>query len=596
LALAGAMRLGIDITMSIEAKALTLAEILDDTKGINVPRYQRNYKWERKMIEDIFEDVVMFANDDDRAGFMGSIVFCPRPDGLDDVVDGQQRLTTITVLAAILARMIAEAERGSPLAARTFSLLQGDDGKSSKIRHKDYDRAIYEPLVAPGLTGYMRVLWAGDASPSEHAMAMALVGDSKLYGAFTTLRELVEAAAVEAFKRHKTPADAFYRHLLEAIMHKVVIVRIRADNHAEGIRIFEALNTSGMPLTVDELLKSAYMMHASRFSQAAEADAQAIWEGPNDSVCAYLPGEADRQKFLRAHWLAHRGQVTKGRLYDVYSDLLATLAKDGGAKALQGFGAEMAKSAKLYAEISSCGDNWNCLDTLNSFGFEMHKVPLMALAVSKHYQDVQLKERIRRLAFALEVVLVRMSICGQSTSMIDKSFATLAEKIGDGELDAQPDSFSQALRQFFLNAPNSGSPHIVASDSAFESHLCSAEISAKGRKWKLFVARIANEMQFPGTAQFKHIPVIGNTTLGLHIDYDGPEPSRSLLAAHGYATVKEYKDAVASLGNLFVVDKASGEAARIKFNGLVTSKVPSKMEIDAATLKFSSIAAKIWSL
>ena len=166
--------------MSIEAKALTLAQILDDTNGINVPRYQRDYKWERKLIEDIFEDIVMYTGDG-HSGFIGSIVFCPRSDGLDDVVDGQQRLTTITVMAAILARMLAESDPNSALAAKAFALLQGHDGKMSKIRHKDYDRVIYEPLVSPGLSGYMRVLWGGDPNPGQLVMANAMVKDSKLF-------------------------------------------------------------------------------------------------------------------------------------------------------------------------------------------------------------------------------------------------------------------------------------------------------------------------------------------------------------------------------------------------------------------------------
>jgi uncharacterized protein with ParB-like and HNH nuclease domain len=47
--------------MAIDAKAMTLGEILKESESINVPRYQRPYKWERKLIEDIFEDVLMYG-------------------------------------------------------------------------------------------------------------------------------------------------------------------------------------------------------------------------------------------------------------------------------------------------------------------------------------------------------------------------------------------------------------------------------------------------------------------------------------------------------------------------------------------------------
>ena len=75
--------------MAIDAKAMTLGDILKESESINVPRYQRPYKWERKLIEDIFEDVLMYGGGSRGVGgFMGSIVFCPGSDGAVDVVDG----------------------------------------------------------------------------------------------------------------------------------------------------------------------------------------------------------------------------------------------------------------------------------------------------------------------------------------------------------------------------------------------------------------------------------------------------------------------------------------------------------------------------
>ena len=80
--------------MSIEASAKTLRSILAYTKGINVPWYQREYKWQAKQIDEVFSDIlVFFGQNEGQSAFLGSVVFCPGDDGCDEVVDGQQRLT-----------------------------------------------------------------------------------------------------------------------------------------------------------------------------------------------------------------------------------------------------------------------------------------------------------------------------------------------------------------------------------------------------------------------------------------------------------------------------------------------------------------------
>lgn len=69
--------------------------------------------------------------------------------------------------------------------------------------------------------------------------------------------------------------------------------------------------------------------------------------------------------------------ITKSRLYDGYADYLGKLSQQGTDNDMAAFGREISESAKLYAEISAAKGQWGCLELLESFGFEMHKVPLM---------------------------------------------------------------------------------------------------------------------------------------------------------------------------------------------------------------------------
>ena len=571
---------------------MTLGDILRDSGSINVPRYQRPYKWERKLIEDIFEDVLMYGGGSRGVGgFMGSIVFCPGSDGAVDVVDGQQRLTTLTVMAAVLARRLLAIDQDSDLANKTFELLQDKGGKSSRIQHKAFDRSIYEPLVSRELVGYMKVLWGGSPDQTSLIRAEAMVKESKLYQAFLVLDELVTESSASRSAASSAQPKAVFEGLLDALLNRIVLVRIKADEHTDGIRIFEALNTLGEPLTVEELVKSCYLMHSAKFGKSAEDIAQAWWEDRQDGVHGYLKKDADRDKFLRTFWLSRHGMITKSRLYDGYADYLGKLSQQGTAKDMAAFGREISESARLYAEISSANGQWGCLELLESFGFEMHKVPLMALAASSKYGDAHSRERIMRLAFVLEVVLVRMSLTDQSTALIERSFCALADAIRKGQFASLPQAFERDVRFYFSN----DSVHKVPDDASFGHGVKFAQISPRGVKWKLFASRIETQMKFQDTEHYRSLPAVDDRKFIRHVESASDSPSSIFLRQHDFRDVKEYLDLKDTIGNFYFWDDNLERAAKTPFN-ILNHNNPRKADILMAGDTLSGAAALVWRI
>jgi len=578
--------------MAIEAKAMTLGDILKESESINVPRYQRPYKWERKLIEDIFEDVLMYGGGSRGVGgFMGSIVFCPGSEGSVEVVDGQQRLTTLTVMAAVLARRLLASEPASVLANQTFELLKSVDGKASKIQHKAFDRSIYEPLVAKELVGYMQVLWGPNQSTTSLIRAEALVKDSKLYQAFIVLDELVIESLANESRTSGTAPKLVCERLLDALLNRIILVRINADERTDGIRIFEALNTIGEPLTVEELVKSCYLMHSAKFGKPAEDVAESWWEDRQRGVHAFLKKDAERDKFLRTYWLSKHGIVTKSRLYDAYAEYLGKLSQVGTKHEMAEFGREMSESAKLYLEISAAKGQWGCLELLESFGFEMHKVPLMALVASSKYNDSQSRERLMRLAFVLEVILVRMSLTDQSTALIERSFCALADAIRKGQFASLPQAFERDVRFYFSN----DSVHKVPDDSSFERGVKSATISARGDKWKLFALRIEMEMKFCGTQHYKSLPSVDERKFERYIEAASEAPTSIFLSQHDFRDAKEYVDLKDSIGNFYFWDEKLKRPSKTPFN-VINHSCPRKADILMAGDQLAQDAARVWKL
>jgi len=78
-----------------------------------IPSYQRPYAWEREQTQELIEDLYSFyCSEDNDSYFLGSIVLIKREDAPDaHVIDGQQRLTTLTILLAVLASKLSGDDR-----------------------------------------------------------------------------------------------------------------------------------------------------------------------------------------------------------------------------------------------------------------------------------------------------------------------------------------------------------------------------------------------------------------------------------------------------------------------------------------------------
>lgn len=139
----------------VRAENGTLAGVLEGKKQYQVPLYQRVYSWGKNQLEQIWTDIVELASslaEDPKAShFIGSLVLASSPDfgaiGVNKflVVDGQQRLTTLTLLLAALRDHLIETgdvDRGSGIDAQ-YLINVFDSGKPLKIMPTQKDRAPY---------------------------------------------------------------------------------------------------------------------------------------------------------------------------------------------------------------------------------------------------------------------------------------------------------------------------------------------------------------------------------------------------------------------------------------------------------------------
>ncbi|MFT3860625.1 DUF262 domain-containing protein [Micropruina sp.] len=291
----------------------------DGNLQYKIPPYQREYSWQKGQWEDLFQDLV----EADGAHFLGTIITVNQTDdaaasNVLELVDGQQRMTTITLLLAAIY---------SVLKANVDVLDEDDRTDVTNLGRQLIRKQDGEPRVTPQTQGHNRddyrtVLAAAGLKidPSKKPY-FSLRRISKCYEHFRmALTKLAESEGVRE-------VDAAMR--IRDAVEQAVIVKIEVASHADAFVLFESLNNRGMPLTPVDLIKNHLLAEAERKKVMNVDDAFKRW---NEMLTSLGDDYAIHERFLRHYYNSFKAELpmvanapvaTKSRLIRIYEALLA---------------------------------------------------------------------------------------------------------------------------------------------------------------------------------------------------------------------------------------------------------------------------------
>lgn len=211
--------------------ATTKITDLFNDRVFEIPRYQRGYAWEKQHVRDLFEDILE-AIESNSSHYIGTVVLSKSADNPKKfyVVDGQQRLTTITLLIAQLLRKISDEET---------KLYQ-------KLHYiKKNGKYSLTPLSQDA--EFFKVLIDGDISTLEPQNK----SQRYLKDAVEEMRNLIE----------QLPSPEKF---LEAVG-TLEIMEFIENSEGDAIRIFQTVNDRGKPLSIMEKMKSLLIYFSNKY-------------------------------------------------------------------------------------------------------------------------------------------------------------------------------------------------------------------------------------------------------------------------------------------------------------------------------------------
>lgn len=241
-------------TTTISVNKQTIEEFLlnTKTKTFLIPEYQRPYSWTSEQIDTLFNDIWEFTCNEggsDREGtyFLGSIVSYENDNREQEIIDGQQRITSIFLLLRAI-----------------YTKLNGVDEKTEKAKYfiNKIEPLIWKTHKLTGKVDYSSVLLNSKViSETENEILKNILEtgeineelDDNYSKNYNQIFNLIEEKSVEN-------ALMIYEFIY-ALLNQVIILPITADSQETALTIFSTLNDRGLPLSDADIFKAKIYNH-----------------------------------------------------------------------------------------------------------------------------------------------------------------------------------------------------------------------------------------------------------------------------------------------------------------------------------------------
>lgn len=299
-----------------------------------IPRFQRPYSWDRENVDEFWNDTAGDNRPQDY--FIGSMVVFPDGRGDINIVDGQQRLTTITIALCAL-RDIFHNEGLEQLALGAQSLIEkvnvNNEGRFVLSTESSY------PFFQNRILSYgNRPAVPVEVGPEEQNIQIAY--DSLIVYINSSIANLRDHGTLSVEQKREQISARLTAIRDKVLSLKLILVELREEDDAYVI--FETLNTRGKDLSVSDLLRNFFTRHIRPANQEVDT-ARIQWQNIlviiNESSA-----ELNVDTYLHHQWLSRRGHIT-------VRELFRSIKREIRGVDIQSYLDELGRDVGIYRQI-----------------------------------------------------------------------------------------------------------------------------------------------------------------------------------------------------------------------------------------------------
>ena len=307
-------------------ESLPIEKILGKDNNSNelfykIPPYQREYAWGKSQWENLFDDI----KENDRRYFLGSIICISKNNELE-VVDGQQRLTTLSLLLNALLYTINDYNKSYP-EERILDLSLNEEFATnwSILKKLLYDKNANTAKLTLSMQNqnnddYTYIL--KENSLVNSANKPSNFGNRRISRAYEYFKGRLKE--VDNNGNPLFSIDEIYEFLNKVF--SALLVKIEVENASSAFILFESINNRGIPLTPIDLIKNSIIGEMEKKGTKPE-DTNKQWQTLIENIESY----EDQVRFLRHYYHAFQccndkvklspfTKATKSNIIKIYSE------------------------------------------------------------------------------------------------------------------------------------------------------------------------------------------------------------------------------------------------------------------------------------
>lgn len=389
------------------------SELLRTHKQMEIPPFQRPYAWKLEHWAELWEDTITHLDQD---YLMGGVVLCGGENESDLVIDGQQRIATITLLIAV---------------CRDYLWRECRDDKAKVAVgeiHSEYIvcGSVVSSTNKPFITlGDLERVWFAEfiqVSPKDATYSPPDLNKVR-YGLPSSVRLLWKAYQYfyKQFQQRHTAmttekkVEDIIRITKELTQHFwFVITRVPDDTQA--YTLFEVLNDRGLELSIADLFKNKILSRASEVGKLEPV--KEYWGEIIDSL-----GYENVPSFLRYYWISQHGKkTTENDLFPLFKDDVKNMSSTDLVTYLKSLSSESKNFAEIIGFSKTKGKIEREIKLIKSYGFKVGNTVLLAAWASSSEEKVRLS-----VLRDVKKFLVKYAIlAGQVTNRLEDIMAEIA--------------------------------------------------------------------------------------------------------------------------------------------------------------------------
>lgn len=234
----------------LDTSTVSFSDIIGNGKIYQVPAYQRDYSWKMDNWEDLWNDIISISDSEPQSvHYMGSIVLQNKGDKKYTIIDGQQRLATLSLFVLATIKLIQDLvgkEIDIEFNKERISLLS-----SKFLGDKDPASLTYSAKLSLNENNnsfYQSHLMVFRSPNNERTLRDS---DKLLWQAYNFFRN-----SLKIYFDKTADGESIAIFLNKMVAERLMFIQIVVENEVSAYTVFETLNSRGVDLTVTDLLKN----------------------------------------------------------------------------------------------------------------------------------------------------------------------------------------------------------------------------------------------------------------------------------------------------------------------------------------------------